>query len=130
MQTLFQIPRANARRVQRLYHSQGFFKCCPFHHLAFGKREVIHDALKVAAQVPRLVQVANDVVSQFPGFLRNIKQAKLRMQPFKKGRSARKRNGLVLDVRPLVSGTQPVIRRLVIEIIVKIKIVKGFALFL
>ena len=52
------------------------------------------------------------------------------MQPFKKGRSARKRNGLVLNVRPLVSDTQPVIRRLVIEVIVKIKIVEGFVLFL
>ena len=70
------------------------------------------------------------MVSQFPGFLRDIKQTKLRMQPFKKGRSARKRNGLVLHVRPLVSGTQPVIRRLVIEVIVKIEVVEGFALLL
>ena len=52
------------------------------------------------------------------------------MQPLKKSRPPGKRNGFVLDIGSLVAGTQPVVRRLVIEVVIEIEVVEGFALLL
>ena len=130
LQAFFQIPCTNTRWIQGLHQGQGFFERRSFYHFPFGEGQIIHNALEVAAQVPRFVQIANDVISQFPRLLGGIQQTQLRMQPLKKGCSPGKRDGFVLDIGSLVAGTQPVVRRLVIEVVIEIEVIEGFALLL
>ena len=55
-----------------------------------------------------------------------IQQTQLVPQTLKKSRSTREGNRLVFNIRSMILSTQSVIRRLIIQVFVKIKFVQRF----